>query len=83
MPKSLLPNILYDLHLPYVRRLFEDRVPRGIFGCKMGEVTGGWSTLNNQELHNLYSSLYIIQTINSRTVRMAGNVARIGEKRNV
>jgi hypothetical protein len=46
-----------------------------------GEVTGGWSKLYNQGLHNLYTSLNIIQTIISRTVRMLGNVACVGEKR--
>jgi hypothetical protein len=30
-----------------------------IFGLKRDEVIAGWRTLNNQELHNLYSSLII------------------------
>jgi hypothetical protein len=48
----------------------------------MDEVTGGWRKLHNEELHNLYSSPSIIRMINSRRMRWAGNVARMGEKRN-
>jgi hypothetical protein len=38
--------------------------------------------LHNEELHNLYSSPNIIRMIRSRTMRWAGHVARMGEKRN-
>jgi hypothetical protein len=44
---------------------------------------GGWRKLHNWELHNLYSSPNIIIIIKSRRMRWAGNVARIGKKRNV
>jgi hypothetical protein len=37
-------------------RLSENRVPRGIFGPKRDEVTGGWRKLHNEVLHGLYSS---------------------------
>jgi hypothetical protein len=43
---------------------------------------GGWRKLHNKELHNLYSSPSIIRMINSRRMRWAGHVARMGEKRN-
>jgi hypothetical protein len=46
------------------------------------EVTGGWRTLHNEELHNIYSSPSIIRMIKSRRMRWAGHVARTGEKRN-
>jgi hypothetical protein len=46
-------------------------------------LTGGWRKLYNEELHNLYSSPSIIRINNSRRMRWAGNVERIGEKRNV
>jgi hypothetical protein len=46
-------------------------------------VTGGWRKLHNEELHNLYSSTSVIRIINSRRVRWAGHVARMGEKKNV
>jgi hypothetical protein len=36
-------------------RVFENRVPRIIFGPKRDEVTGGWRKLHNEELRNLYS----------------------------
>jgi hypothetical protein len=57
-------------------------VLRRIFGPKRDEVTGGWRKLHNEELHNLYSSLSIIRMIKSRRMRLAGNIARMGEKRN-
>jgi hypothetical protein len=61
--------------------VFENRVLRRIFGPKRNEVTGGWRKLHNDELHNLYSSSSIIQTIKSRRMRCAGYVAGMGEKR--
>jgi hypothetical protein len=58
-------------------RTFENRVLRSIFGPVRNEVTGGWRKLHNEELHNLYSSLNIIQIIKSRSMRAAGHVARM------
>jgi hypothetical protein len=57
-------------------------VLRRIFGPKWDEETGGWRTLHNEELHNLYSSPSIIRIIKSRKMRWAGHVARMGERRN-
>jgi hypothetical protein len=59
--------------------VFENRVPRGIFGLKRDEVTGEWRKLHNGELHNLYSSPDIIRQIKSRRMRWVGHVARMGE----
>jgi hypothetical protein len=39
--------------------------------------------MHYDELHNLYSSPNIIRMINSRRMRWAGHVARMGEKRNI
>jgi hypothetical protein len=44
-------------------------------------VTGEWRKLYNEELHDLYSSPSIIRIMKSKTVRWAGHVARMGEKR--
>jgi hypothetical protein len=63
--------------------VFENRVLRRIFGPKRDGVTGDWRKLHNVELHNLYSSPSIIRIIKSRRLRWAGQVARMGEKRNV
>ena len=63
--------------------MFENRVLRRIFGLKRGEVTGEWRELYNDDLNVLYSSPNIVRVINSRRVRWAGHVARIGEGRGV
>jgi hypothetical protein len=62
--------------------VFENRVLRRIFGWKRDEVTGGWTELHNEELHNLYSLPNIIIMIKSRKMRWARHVARMGAKRN-
>jgi hypothetical protein len=56
------------------------RVPRRIFGPKRDEVKGGWRKVHNEGLHNLYCSPSIIRMIKSRRMRLAGHVARMGEK---
>jgi hypothetical protein len=58
------------------------RVLRRIFGPKRDEVTGEWRKLHNEELRDLYSSPSIIIISKSRRMRWAGNVERIGGKRN-
>jgi hypothetical protein len=63
--------------------VFENRVLKRIFGPTRDEVTGEWGKLHNGELHNLYSSPDIIRQINSRRMRWAGHVSRMGEGRNV
>jgi hypothetical protein len=62
--------------------VFESRVLRTIFGLKRREVMGGWRKLQNEELHNLYSSPSIISIIKSRRMRLTGLVARMGVTRN-
>jgi hypothetical protein len=64
-------------------RVFENRVLRGIFGPKRDETTEDWRKLQNEELHNLYSSPNIIRMIKLRRIKWAGHVARMGEKRDV
>jgi hypothetical protein len=56
-------------------------VLRIIFGPKREEVAGGWRTLQNEELHNLYASPNIVQVIKSKGMKWAGHVASRGEMR--
>jgi hypothetical protein len=60
-------------------RVFENRVLRRIFGPKRDEVTGEWTKLNNEELNGLYSLPNVVRVINSRRMRWAEHVARMGE----
>jgi hypothetical protein len=50
---------------------------------KGNEVPGEWRKFHNGELHNLYSSPYIIRQNKSRRMRWAGHVACMGEGRNL
>jgi hypothetical protein len=81
-----LPVVLYGfetwsltLNEEHRLRVFENRVLRRIFGSKRDEVTGEWRRLHNEELNDLYSSSNIIRVIESRRMRWAGHVARMGE----
>jgi hypothetical protein len=53
------------------------------FGPKRGEVTEEWIKLHNEELHDLYSSPNIVRVMESRKMRLAGHVARMGQERGV
>jgi hypothetical protein len=43
--------------------MLQNRVLRRTSGPKSKEVTGGWRKLNDEELHNLYSSSNIVGVI--------------------
>jgi hypothetical protein len=58
--------------------VFENKVPRRIFGPKRDEVTGEWRRLHDEELYALYSSPFIIRVNKSRTLRRAGYVTPMG-----
>jgi hypothetical protein len=60
--------------------MFENRVLRRIFEPERGEVAGDWTKLHNEELCNSSPSIIII--IKSRRMKLAGNGARMREKRN-
>jgi hypothetical protein len=57
-------------------KVFENRVPRRIFGPKRDEVTRGLRKLHNEELHNLYSPPSIIRMIKSKKMKWVEHVAR-------
>jgi uncharacterized protein YbdZ (MbtH family) len=59
--------------------MFENRALRRVFWPERNEVTGGWRKLHNEELRELYSSSVII-IVNSRTMKRAEHVARIGKR---
>jgi hypothetical protein len=63
--------------------VFENRILRRIFGPKRDAVMGEWRKLHNEELHNLYSYPDIIRQVKSRRMRLAGDVARMGEESKV
>ena len=69
----ILPVVLYgcetwSVTLREERRLgmSENRVLRRIFGRKRDEVTGEWSRLHKEELHDLYSTPNIFRMIKLR-----------------
>ena len=60
--------------------MFENRVLKNIFGLQREEVTGGWRTVGNEELQDLYSLQNITPRVKSRRIRCAGHVARMAER---
>jgi hypothetical protein len=81
----ILPVVLYGCETWSLTLREEQRLQvsenRRIFGSKGHEVTGGWTKLHNEELHNLHFSPSIIRMIKSRRMSWTGHVARMGEKR--
>jgi hypothetical protein len=61
-------------------RVFENRVLRRIFGPKRDEVMGEWRKLQNQVVHNLYSSPDIIRQVRANEVSGACGTHGRGEK---
>jgi hypothetical protein len=63
-------------------RVFGNRMLRRIFGSKREEVVGGWRSLYNEKVHNLYASLNIIGVIKFMRMRWVRPIVQIGETRN-
>jgi hypothetical protein len=75
----ILPVVLYGceawsltLTKAHKLRVFENRVPRRIFGPKRDKVTRSWRKQYTEELHNLYSLPSIFRMIKSRRMRWEG-----------
>jgi hypothetical protein len=64
-------------------RVFQNRVPSGIFGPKGDEVTREWKKLHNEELNDLYCPPNIIRVIKPRGMGWAGHDACMGKRRDV
>ena len=62
-------------------RVFENRVLRRTFGPNRDEVTGDWRKLHSEVLSDLSCSPNIVQVVKSRSMRWAGHVAQMGERR--
>jgi len=56
--------------------MFQNRVPRRIFGPKRDEVTVEWRKLHN-EVRFFYSFANVIRQIKSRRMKWVGHVARM------
>jgi len=54
---------------------------RKIFGAKKEEVGEEWWKVHKQELHNPYTSPYIVREIKSRRMSSAGHVAQMGDEK--
>jgi hypothetical protein len=54
-------------------RVFENSVLRRIFGPKQDGVMGGWRTLHNKDLQDLYALPSIIRVIKLSNMRWAGH----------
>jgi len=62
-------------------RVSENMVLRKIFRAKTDEVAGDGRRLRNGQLNDLYSSPNIIWVMKSRTMRWAGHVGRMRDRR--
>jgi len=59
-------------------RVFQNRALRRIFGSKRDEVAVEWRKPHNDQLNDLHSSPNIVRAIQSRRMKWAGHVARMG-----
>jgi hypothetical protein len=64
-------------------RVLENRKLRKMYGRKRKEVKSEWRKLHNEELNDPPSSSNIVRVIKSKIMRLAGHVARMGERRGV
>ena len=83
-----MPVVLYEcetwsvtLREKHKLRVFESRALRKKFGSKRDNVTREWGRRHNEELYDLCSSSNIIRAMKSRSMKWAGYVARIRDRR--
>jgi hypothetical protein len=62
--------------------VFQNRAPRGTYGSRRQEVTGGWRELHNEEHQNLHSSANMVRMIKQIRMRWVEHVAHMAEMRN-
>jgi hypothetical protein len=55
---------------------------RRIFGLNRADVAGGWRKLHNKQLHNVYSPSHTISVTESKCMKWARHVSRMGGMRN-
>ena len=60
--------------------MFEKKVLRKIFGSEREKVTVNGRKLHNKELYDLYCSPNIFRVIESRRMRWAEHIARMGRR---
>jgi hypothetical protein len=61
--------------------VFENRVPKKIFGPKEDELTGDWIKLHSEELSDLYCPKSVVWKMKLGRIRWVRHVARMGERR--
>jgi hypothetical protein len=59
-------------------RVFQNRLPRKIFGPRRDEVTGEWRKLHNEEFHNLYTTSNFTRAIKRRRMIWQGHGMYMG-----
>jgi hypothetical protein len=74
-------TLSYNLREEHRLRVFENRMPRRIFGPKRDEVTWEWRKLHNEELNNLQSLPNIIRVIVSPRMSWEKHVTRMEDRR--
>ena len=62
-------------------RVSENRGLRRTFGPKTTEGSWEWRKLHNEDLHDLYCSLYVLRVTKLRRMRWAGHVVLWGRER--
>jgi hypothetical protein len=62
-------------------RIFDNKRFRTLFGLKKEEITGNWTKLHNEELHDLYASPNTILVMKSRRMRWTRHTAQVGKIR--